>query len=141
MAKPWNAFSRGFFRYWNFEFSWPIRKKNFCICVHFISSPKWFVISRKMLKKRRLLFKSIKNLNLKASFSSQEWMSCFELQNDEFLKCDYCDSFDLMCCAKNVFIVVTLTWNKIWIIALDFLAQKIILFKSTDVEKSRNKIL
>ena len=140
MAKPWNAFSRGFFRYWNFEFSWPIRKKNFCICVHFISSPKWFVISRKMLKKRRLLFKNVK-LESKGQFLKSRMNVLFWASKWWISKMWLLWQFWPHVLCKKCFIVVTLTWNKIWIIAFNFLAQKIKLFKSTDVEKSRNKIL
>ena len=70
------------------------------VCILFLlQSDLWY---HERCLRNDAFFSKMLNLNLKASFSSQEWMSCFELQNDEFLKCDYCDSFDLMCCAKNV---------------------------------------
>ena len=109
------------------------------VCILFLlQSDLWY--HERCFKKRRLLFKSVK-LESKGQFLKSRmnvlfWASKWWISKMWLLW----QSWPHVLC-KKCFIVVTLTWNKIWIMALIFLAQKIKLFKSTDVKKSRNKIL
>ena len=78
---------------------------------YFSQSDLWYTIG---LKNEKYHASSL-NHSFKGQLKSKN--ECLVLSlDDEFVKCDNCDSFDLMC-RKKCFIVVTLTWNKIWNIA------------------------